>query len=49
MFQLNVNRTKAMWMNGKKDMNGIMMDGKVFEIINNIKYLGVYIDNKLNL
>jgi len=26
----------------------IKMDGKVFKIVDNITYLGVYIDNKLN-
>jgi len=31
-LKLNVNKTKAMWMNGKEDMNVIKMDGKVLEI-----------------
>jgi len=30
---LNVNETKAMWIIGKEDMNGIKMDGKVLEIL----------------
>ena len=47
-MKINLSKTKMMWLNGKGIMNEVRMDGRVIDVVDNIKYLGVYIDSKLD-
>jgi hypothetical protein len=46
-LKLNISKTKMMWMNVLTGDNmDAMMDGRAIEIVKNMKYLGVHIDDK---
>lgn len=45
-LKLNTDKTKTMVINSNEVMN-LYIDGKSIELVNNIKYLGVIIDNRL--
>jgi len=47
-LKINISKTKMMWMNNNKEVVEVRMDDKVIEVVDNIKYLGIHIDYKLN-
>jgi hypothetical protein len=45
--QLNTEKTKTMWFNCRGMKDDIMIDGRLIEVVNSIKYLGVWLDERL--
>jgi Reverse transcriptase (RNA-dependent DNA polymerase)/Endonuclease-reverse transcriptase len=47
-LKLNIKKTKVMWINERSNrVNEIRMNGEVLEVVKNIKYLGVMIDDRM--
>jgi hypothetical protein len=51
-LKLNASKTKAMWMNNKSVVDlsriNLIIDNNRIEVVSNIKYLGIVLDNKLD-